>query len=172
MQKLFYVAIIGLLVSCGQREDTPIGEKNKEIVYSYIDASITRDYETMEELLAEHFISAGPGLKDSATKVDHLANWKSRWTNDFESIDYKRAGTVTKTITVGPYIGDWVADWALVTVTYKNGLPPVTFWLNVVFRVRDGKIERSRSYYDSGDVMAQQGFTFLPPNQGDSSINQ
>ncbi|NJN42920.1 MAG: nuclear transport factor 2 family protein [Flammeovirgaceae bacterium] len=164
MQKLIPVIIISFMMACTSSDEAVVAEKNTKIVYQYIEASVSGDFETMESLLAEIYVGAGPGLKDTVTKAQHIANWKGRWINDFESIDYNRTETVTKRITLGPYIGDWVSDWAYVTVTYKNGLPPVTFWLNSVFRVRNGLIEQSRVFYDTGDVMRQQGFTFQPPD--------
>ena len=164
MQKIVPLLIFVCLLACASSDEAIVAEKNTEIVYKYLEASISSDFETMESLLADVYIGAGPGLKDSVTKTQHLANWKSRWINDFESIDYERSETVTKRITYGPFLGDWVSDWARVTVTYKNGFPPVTFMLNSVFRVRNGFIERSRVYYDTGDVMRQQGFTFQPPD--------
>ena len=67
------------------------------------------------------------------------------------------------TVQKGRVAGDWVLDWGKWTIHFKNGKPSDTVWFHAALRVKDGKINRRRNFYDVADMLEQQGFTFVPP---------
>ncbi len=54
--------------------------------------------------------------------------------------------------------GDWVSNWAYCTITYKDGRGPVNFWVNAVYKIENGKIVKSRTFYNEADVLRQLGY--------------
>ena len=168
MKKLFIPAMLLLTaVACNQPAapvvDT-VGENNKVIVQKYSDAIVKGDTASLELYLADNYKGYGPGLTDSTDRAKEVSEWKRTWREEFASVDFDRAGTIAFTVPAdGKFPGDWVADWALITVTYKNGNKPFKFWWHAVSRVKDGKIEVSRSFFNQNDYFTQRDFTVTPP---------
>jgi len=172
MKKLIVAAILGIVIAACTKPTPPppapavdsVGEKNKALVAQYTDVVTKGDTTSMATFLAENFRGYGPLLNDSTDRAKEISNWSRSWKNEFSSIDFKRAGMIAFTNPAnGPYPGDWIADWAVITVNYKNGYKPFTFWWHGVSRIKDGKIEVSRSFYNQNDFFTQQGFTVTPP---------
>ena len=159
---ILVVAIV--LANCTSPE-TPyhIGEKNKAIVEKYIQAVMSGDHQTVSELLAEDFVGHGPYLSDSTNKTQEVENLIRNWKERFKTIDYQPIYSLTNTINDGRLMGDYVMSWGTVKVTYKNGLAPVTFSVHTAFKLKDGKINLIGNYWNSADIMKQQGFKFVPP---------
>ena len=59
--------------------------------------------------------------------------------------------------------GDWVSNWAYLTIKYKDGRGPVNVWVNAFYKIENGKIARSRTIYNEADVLRQLGYTLTPP---------
>ncbi len=171
MKKLFTPAILLVIVAACNQPAPPtapvvdtVGESNKAIVKQYTDAVVKGDTVAMASFLADNFRAYGPGSNDSTNLENHLKSWKKSWREEFASIDFQSAGLIAFNVPAdGKYPGDWVADWAVITVNYKNGNKPVTFWFHDVNRVKDGKIELSRSFYNVNDFYTQHGFKVTPP---------
>lgn len=172
MKKLFIAVTLCIVIaSCTKPAPPPpapevdsVGESNKALVARYTDAAVKGDTTGMASFLADNFKAFGPGLNDSTDRTQEISNWSKSWRNEFSSIDFKRAGSIAFTNPAdGNYPGDWVADWAVVTVNYKDGKNTVTFWLHEVYRIKDGKIDLSRAFYNVNDFFTQQGYTITPP---------
>ena len=169
MKKLVVPAMLLLtVVACNQQPAAPVvdtvGENNKAIVQKYSDAIVKGDTVGMEAFLADTYKGYGPGLTDSTDRAKEITGWKKSWREEFASIDFDRAGTIAFTVpTDGKYPGDWVAEWAFINVTYKNGTKPFKFWWHGVSRVKDGKIEVSRAFYNQNDYFTQHDFKVTPP---------
>jgi hypothetical protein len=172
MKKLFFVATLCIVIAACTKPAPPppapvidsVGENNKALIARYTDVAVKGDTTTMSSFLTDNFKGFGPGLNDSTDHAIEISNWARSWRNEFSSIDFKRAGSIAFTNPAdGNYPGDWVADWAVITVNYKDGKKPVTFWWHGVFRIKDGKIELSRTFYNVNDFFTQQGFTVTPP---------
>ena len=56
-----------------------------------------------------------------------ILNWKDNAENLYESIKYTRHKELAVTVKEGEAIGDWVLNWALLTIKYKVGRGPVQF---------------------------------------------
>ncbi len=175
MKKLVIPAILlAIVVACTKPEPPPppapvvdtVGENNKALISQYIDAIVKGDTSAIGNFLADSYKGYGPGLTDSTDRAKEITEWGSNWKNDFASIDFNRAGMIAFTVPAeGKFPGDWVSDWGLITVTYKNGLKPFSFWWNGVYRVKDGKIEVSRIFWNVNDFFIQQGYTVTPPKK-------
>src|SRR5258706_12040177 len=152
MKKLIFPAIILVgLASCskpGPPVDT-VGEQNKALVQKYVDAVAKGDTANIESFLADGFKAYGPARKDSSTRQQELDNWKKNWKNNWASVNYDRAAMVAFTLPPGEkFPGDWVADWANITVKYKNGTPSATFYYHAVSRIKEGKIDLTQEFFN------------------------
>jgi limonene-1,2-epoxide hydrolase len=136
------------------------GEEQIQLVDNYIDALLNKDFSTMESLLSEDYMGIGPAINDSSDRAQTLESWKTNWDSLYTSIDFDRKH---KLFTKSADDLDWVCEWAVITLNYIDGSESVTFWWNGVFRVTEGKIDVSILFFDTGDIMAQQGFEFVPP---------
>ena len=153
------------LIGCGPVQNQDRNPANEAMVMKYFDAQLKPDFESMEEFLSDDFKEFGPAVIDSIDRATSIANWRKNWEEQFSSITYDRYGILSTTVEEGRVAGDWVLDWGKVTVKFKNGKPSYTVWFHAALRVKNGKINRQRNFYDSGDVMSQQGFTFEPPSE-------
>jgi ketosteroid isomerase-like protein len=151
---------MGLLVMACTNNGAQPNAENIAVVERYIKAVEAKDLEAMKELLADNYVGYGPSFTDSTNKDDALANFKEISENLYEKIDYKRTVNITAKITEGPNPGDYVSDWAILKITYKDGRGPVTLTMNAVYRIENGKINLSRSFYNEADVLRQLGYDY------------
>ena len=158
--------VIGL-ASCNKPKEVQndLSDQNKAIVDKFIQAVISGDLKTADNLLADDFKDYGPSHSDSATKTQYLENWKKSWDSVFSTMKYNRQVVFNETIKEGPFKGDWVLEWGDVSATYKNGRLPVTIKFHAVYQVKDGKVNVASSFYNVADIMAQQGFKFVSPEE-------
>lgn len=140
---------------------------NIKLVTSYVKAVENLDYEAMENFLDDNYLGLGPSYGDSITKNEAIANWKWNVENLYESIHYDRSRLAAVTIPDGEGKGEWVANWAELTIVYKNGVGSVTIWANTDYMIKNGKIVRSLTFYNEADALRQLGYTFLPPEPMD-----
>jgi ketosteroid isomerase-like protein len=163
MKKLiFLTAVIISLVSCSS-PDTKKQSENLAVARQYMEAVENLDAATVEALLADNYMGYGPSVGDSITKEVAVSNFKYNAENLYESFKYTRHQEVAVTVKEGDAAGDWVLNWAYLTIKYKDGRGPINLWVNVVYRFEDGKIMHSRTFYNEADALRQLGFTFQPP---------
>jgi ketosteroid isomerase-like protein len=167
MRKLIIASLLIAGIASCNKPAAPVvdtaGEQNKEVAKRYADAGAKGDTTALEAILADNVMLYGPGLNDSTTKAKDVSFWKNGWKNDWQSMDYNRAALVAFTIPAdGKFPGDWVSDWGKWTVKEKNG-KTVSFWWNGVFRVKDGKIDLGRTFFNVNDFFEQEGYTVTPP---------
>ncbi len=168
---LILVILLFIISACTKPAPPPltpavdsVGDKNKALIAQYTEVVVKGDTLAMSAFLADNFKGYGPLLNDSTDRAQEISIWSRSWKNEFSSIDFKRAGMIAFTNPAnGPYPGDWISDWALITVNYKNGYKTFTFWWHAVSRIKDGKIELTRTFYNQNDFFTQQGFTVTPP---------
>ena len=159
-QFILLLAISISLFSCTSSTD-----KNKSedlaIAQRYMEAVETNNAAAMDSLLADNYMGYGPSVNDSVNKVDAIKNWKYNAENLYESIKYTRHQNLAVTVKEGEQAeaGDWVSNWAYLTIKYKDGRGPVNVWVNAVYKIENGKIARSRTFYNEADVLRQLGYT-------------
>ena len=166
IKKLIPPILIGsifFVVGC----QAPAGSdgKNLAIVQQYVDAVKNNDLDAMGALLSDNYLGLGPSVGDSTNKQLALESWQYNSENVYESISYDMMQLLEVSVPDGPAKGEWVANWSLVTIMYKDGRGPVSLWVNVVYKVEDGKIARSRTFYNEADVYSQLGYRLFPPLQ-------
>jgi ketosteroid isomerase-like protein len=157
---LILFGLIGLFTACNQPDHH---EENVALIKKYLEAVDNNDYELMEELLADDYLGLGPSIDDTTNKELALANWKWNSENLYQDVSYQRTETFGATIKDGPNAGEWAYNWAHVTLTYKDGSGPVELLMNAVYKIEDGKIVRTRTFYNEADVWEQLGYRLFPP---------
>jgi len=163
MKQLILIAIVSIgLWSCkASSENTE--KANLAIAEKYREAVETNNTTLMDSLLAENYMGYGPSVNDSTNKKDAINSWKYNAENLYESVKYTRHKELAVTVKEGEAMGNWVLNWGYLTIKYKDGRGPVNVWVNAVYRIDDGKIVQSRTFYNEADVMKQLGYTFQPP---------
>ena len=158
------VALIGM-ISCNQapKANNAMGDQNKATVDKYIQAVSSGDLTTMGDLLADGYKGYGPAQNDSTDKAKSLAGWKTNWDSLYSSIKYNRITAQNLSIAEGNGKGDWVLEWANITLNYKDGSPSATFPFHAAYQVENSKIVFSVVYYDLAGILRQRGYTFVPP---------
>jgi|SRR3954469_5231766 hypothetical protein len=162
MRSLIILSIISIcILSCSS--GAPDKEKqNLVIAEKYMEAVETSNVGTMDSLLAENYMGYGPSVGDSTNKKDAIAAWKNNVENLYESFKYTRHKEMAVTVKEGEALGDWVLNWAYLTIKYKDGRGPINLWVNAVYRIEDGKIVQSRTFYNEADALRQLGYSFVP----------
>lgn len=162
-QLISLTAIIVSLFSCTSCADKKESE-SLAIAKRYMEAVETNNVAIMDSLLADNYMGYGPSVGDSTNKTDAIENWKYNAANLYESIKYTRHQNIAVTITEKDEAdpGDWVSNWAYLTIKYKDGRGPVNAWVNAVYKIENGKIVRSRTFYNEADVLRQLGYTMQP----------
>ena len=165
-QFILFLSLSLLFYSCSNSGDNKKSE-NLAIATKYMEAVETNKPAVMDSLLADNYMGYGPSVGDSTNKGDALANWKFNAEHLYESIKYTRHQSIAVSVTDGDpaALGDWVTNWAYLTIKYKDGRGPVNVWVNAVYKIENGKIARSRTFYNEADVMRQLGYTSVRPTE-------
>ena len=161
MRIQFLLSILGVILvvcSCNMQEKTDA--ENIAVIEKYIQAVQAKDTQTMSDLLAEDYVGYGPSFTDSINKEQAITNWKDVAENLYEKIEYTRTVNIAAKVMDGQHPGNYVSDWASLKITYKDGRGPVFLTMNAVYRVENGKINMSRSFYNEADVLRQLGYGF------------
>ena len=165
MKQLILLAIISItLFACTSSAEKKEME-NLAIAQKYMMAVETKNVELMDSLLADNYIGYGPSVGDSINKEDALLNFKDNAENLYDSFKYTRHKEIAVTVKEGEAMGDWVLNWAYLTIKYKVGDVPVNLWVNVVYRIENGKIVHSRTFYNEADVLRQLRYSINPPQE-------
>ena len=83
----------------------------------------------------------------------------------FIAEQYVRSQYAAISIKDGEHKGEWVATWAELKIEYKDGRGPVKIWANSNYKVENGKIVKSLTFYNEADVLRQLGYVFINPNE-------
>jgi len=130
-----------------------------------MEAVQNKDVATMDSLLADNYIGYGPSVGDSINKTGALENFKVNAEYLYESFEYTRHKELAVSVPEGETKGDWILNWAYLTIKFKDGRGPVNLWVNAVYRVEDGKIVHSRTFYNEADALRQLGYTMAKPTE-------
>ncbi|GAB1454220.1 hypothetical protein MASR2M47_42760 [Draconibacterium sp.] len=163
MKNLIIIAalVIGL-TACNSNIEKKQAE-NIELVKSYVAAVENLDFESMGNYLDVNYLGMGPSYGDSIGKLEAVANWQWSVENLYEKIQYTRSKFAAITIPDGDNKGEWVANWAEMNITFKDGVGSVTVWANSNYLIENGKIKRSITFYNEADVLRQLGYIIILP---------
>lgn len=153
------VVITGfLLVACSSTDRN--SEENVKLVTNYVQAVENLDYNAMDDILDESYIGIGPSKGDSINKENAIKNWKQNVENLYEKISYSK----NRNIAVSTPEGEWVSNWADLTITYKGSGEQVSILSNTIYQIENGKIVKSITFYNEADVLEQLGYVFINPD--------
>ena len=152
-----------ILFGCDNREKTH--NENIAVVKQYVSSVESLDHDLMESLLADNYLGFGPSANDSTGKVAALENWKANIENLYESIKYTKSQFAGVTISEGPNSGNWVSNWSELQIGYQGDRGSVTIWANTNYKVENGKIVKSYTFYNEADVLRQLGYVFVNPKK-------
>ena len=124
-------------------------------------------------VLADNYKGYGPSIGDSLPKSEILENWKYNFDHYYASIKYNRFQNIASDITENNDAepGEWVSNWAYCSIKYKDGRGPINIWVNSVYKIENGKISKSRVFYNEADWLRQLGYKLIKPitkKQGES----
>jgi ketosteroid isomerase-like protein len=149
------------IAACTGNEQQKIDKENIAVIEKYIQAVQAKDTQVMGDLLADNYVGYGPSFSDSTNKEQAMANWKDLAENLYEKIEYTRTVNIAAKVIDGPHPGNFVSDWASLKISYKDGRGPVFLNMNAIYRVENGKITLSRTFYNEADVLRQLGYDFV-----------
>jgi len=162
MKRFFFFLIVGaLLASCGQQNNH---KANVDLIEQYVKSVEELDYESIENVLDESYLGLGPSIGDSIRKPEVIETMKINFEHLYENIDYDRSRSIAVTISEGPEKGEWVSNWAELTITYKEDQNRVRLWTNSIYQIENGKIVKSYTFYNEADAMEQLGYVFINPD--------
>lgn len=158
--------ILFILVAISLTACTSTAEKkhaeNIDLVKNYVKSVEEMDFDAMEKFLDENYLGIGPSYGDTIGKNEAIENWKFNVANTYEKIHYKRSRFASVTIPDGDNKGDWVVNWAELSINYKNSEGQVIIWANSNYLVENGKIVRSLTFYNEADALRQLGYRMVP----------
>jgi hypothetical protein len=159
--------------SAAEKTPNKLSAENLALVNKFFTAVENFDTAAMSAVLADNYKGYGPSIGDSLPKPDILENWKYNFDHYFASIKYNRfqnfASEVAENNDAEP--GQWVSNWANCSIKYKDGRGPINIWVNSVYKIENGKISKSRVFYNEADWLRQLGYKFIKPitkKQGES----
>jgi predicted ester cyclase len=162
MKYLILLALTGLFFGgCTSGTDKANAE-NIALVNQYIKAVEDMDFEGMGQFLDEKYMGMGPSFGDTIYKKEAVENWKANVANLYKKIHYNRSRSAAVQIGDGDNKGDWVGNWAELTIDYQNG-GTVTIWANTNYQVENGKIVKSFTFYNEADALRQLGYKIVAP---------
>jgi hypothetical protein len=165
MKQLIVIALISFgLFACTSSSDKK-EKANLAIAKKYMEAVETHNAAIMDSLLADNYMGYGPSVGDSTNKEEAISSFKYNVENIYESTVYTRHKELAVTVSEGEALGDWVLNWAYLTIKFKDGRGPVNAWVNAVYRIENGKIVLSRTFYNEADVLRQLGYTIVAPQE-------
>jgi len=159
MKQLIVLAIIGIFLAACTSSAEKKERENLAIAQKYMKAVETKNISVIDSLLADNYMGYGPSIGDSINKEGAVLNTKFLMDNLYESFEFTRHKEVAVTVKEGEAMGDWVLNWAYLTIKNKDGRGPVNLWVNIVYRIENGKIVHSRTFYNEADAMRQLGYS-------------
>lgn len=163
MKKLLFILVIPLtMISCSVQNKN--ADKNIALIEKYVQAVQDLDYTTMESMLDDRYTGYGPSYNDSINKTLAVSNWKANVEDLYESISYNKSRNLAQFIPDGENTGDWVSNWAELVIVYKKDQKKVKLMTNTIYKIENGKIVKSYTFYNEADVLEQLGYVFINPN--------
>lgn len=159
---LFLLAIMMITINCTDHKKK--AAENLALIEKYVQAVENLDYDIMEAVLDDNYMGFGPSFNDSINKEMTVSNWKINVDNLYESITYRKSRNMAQIIPDGINAGDWVSNWAELSIVYKKDQKKVTLLTNTIYKIENGKIVKSYTFYNEADVLEQLGYVFINLN--------
>lgn len=164
MKKMNYLPLAFLLAiflgACTTNQKTKDRE-NIKLVVDFEDAFRNLDYDKMESLLADDYVSYGPSLADSMRKEDVMLNWKINMEDLYDKVDFHDVKHIALKDFENGEEREWVSSWGKLTIKYQNRANAAEIWSNTIYLIMDGQIQRSYMFYNEADALRQVGFHYV-----------
>ena len=163
MKKLYFLlAIVMITASCTDQKKR--ADENVALIEKYVQAVENLDFDIMESVLDDNYMGYGPSFNDSINKELAVSSWKSNVENLYESITYSKSRNLAQFVEDGENSGEWVSNWAELSIIYKKDKKKVSLMTNTIYKIVNGKIVKSYTYYNEADVLEQLGYVFINPD--------
>ena len=159
MRKLFFILIAGCLIYSCSDSSSKASKENVALIEKYVQAVENLDYDAMDAILDDNYLGVGPSKGDSINKIDAIKNWKNNVEHLYEKISYSK----NRNIAVTSPEGEWVSNWADLTITYKKDKKQISILSNTIYQIENGKIIKSITFYNEADALEQLGYVFINP---------
>jgi hypothetical protein len=138
-------------------------QESLEVIEKYRKAVESNNLTVMDSLLADNYMGYGPSVGDSINKTDALASWKYNAEHLYESVTYTRHQNLAVTVKDNKEVtaGNWVSNWSYLTIKFRDGRGTANLWVNAAYRIENGKIVHSRTFYNESDVLRQLGYNWV-----------
>ena len=154
--------LIPILFGCSKVDHK--ADSNIALIEEYINVVENLDSEGMDVFLADDYIGYGPSFDNTIGKEDVISNWKEFTTDLYKSIEYTKSRNIAVTIEDGENMGEWVSNWAELTIVYIKDNAEVHLRANTLYQIENGKIIKSNTLYNEADALRQLGFDFVNNN--------
>ena len=162
MKNILILGIFISLIACNP--GNKVTQANLELIDNYVTAVENMDFDAMDTYLAEDYIGIGPSYGDTINKTGAIKNWNKNVQDLYQKIEYKRSQILPAKVDEGENKGDWISNWAEMEITYQDNKGKVTLWANTVYKIANGKIVKSYTFYNEADALEQLGYIFINPN--------
>jgi len=157
MKNLFAAILLVLFFASCSTSDS--SKENVKLINNYIDAVENLDFDAMDDILDDNYVGIGPSRNDSVNKDQAIMNWKNNVENLYEKISYSKS----QNIAVKTDQGEWVSNWADLTIVYKDNKKEISILSNSIYLIKNGKILKSLTFYNEADALEQLGYVFINP---------
>ncbi|PIB35925.1 hypothetical protein BFP72_11235 [Reichenbachiella sp. 5M10] len=162
---LLCISVVTLLTSCS---GDAIRESGVDLVNQYVRAIEDRDYAAMDSLASDAFYIVGPSVGDTLFKEELISNWRNN--DGVTRLEFTSVKISGVTLPSQVEYGDWIGEWALAKITFKDfDGPPVSVLMSTSFLVQNGKVSRGLLIYDRADIYDQLGYLFFKPSDTPST---
>ncbi len=151
-----------IIISCTDQKKH--SDENVALIEKYVQSVQNLEYTTMENMLDDNYMGYGPSINDSINKTLAISNWKTNVDNLYESITYNESRNLAQEIPSGENAGEWVSNWAELSIVYKKDKKKVSLMTNTMYKIENGKIVKSYTFYNEADVLEQLGYVFINPD--------
>ncbi|MEQ8712548.1 MAG: nuclear transport factor 2 family protein [Cyclobacteriaceae bacterium] len=156
---LLFLALVGMTFACVQGSDE-VGKTNIAIVEQYVEAVSSKNTTEMESLLAMDYVGYGPSIGDTIRREQAIANWKDYIETLYEDINYEKVRLLPVHVKEGDNPGEYVSMYSIVNIEFKGG-DKVRTWANTVYKIENGKIATTYTFYNEADVLEQLGYSYF-----------
>jgi len=157
MKKVIKVMIAVSTILIGCTNSTENSKQNLELIEKYVHSVENLDYDAMEAILDDNYMGYGPSINDSITKDLAVEFWRHNVDFIYKSIKYNKSRNAVVIIDSGENEGEWVSNWAELTIVYKRNEMNATIWANSIYQIKNNKITKSYTFYNEADVYEQLG---------------
>jgi len=128
----------------------------------YVNALVTNNWTEVRKLITPGFMQYGPGAPDSANVEKYEQIWQSRY-KTHQSREANIFAVTSLQVKEGTLKGDHVLIWLEYNALSVNENKPVHIPVHMALFMNNGKIAAEMTYFDTGYMISQLGWTLTPP---------